>query len=192
MPDRLFRLYQRRRVININANVVAAGLLSTALVAVLLWVLKRVLKTEWMSWGYTAFSVGADIILDVAIFVALHWIANHWRPLKARSNREQTELSAVPPHVVKDTAQLQLERTALGPLYYLIAAAGTEALQRLGLSAYWSVLIAYPLGLLVTRTIHTVWGFRSGTFHDHHIREKKARIERKREARRARNGTTTT
>jgi len=185
MPHRLFRLYQRKRVININANVVAAGLGSTAVVAGLLALLKYAFATDWPTWGYTAFSLAADIVLDVAIFTGLHWLANHYRPrFGGEGRREKMELGAAAPPHLEDTAQVQLERAVLSPLYYLIAVAGTEALQRLGLRPYWAVLIAYPLGLAVTRTLHTWWGLRSGTFHDHHIREKKARIKARHEARR--------
>lgn len=184
MPDRLFRLYQRKRVININANVIAAGLGSTAIVVVLIWILKIGFGTRWPSWGYTLFSFGADVVLDVAIFTGLHWIANHWRPLKPRTKREKLQLAATAPPHLEDTAKVQLERAILSPLYYLLAVAGTEGLQRAGLHPAWAVAVAYPVGLLVTRTIHTVWGLKSGTFHDNHIRAKRHRIEQRRIARR--------
>ena len=171
MPDRLFRLYQRKRVININANIIAAGLLSTLAVMGLLACLKYVVGTSWPTWGYTGFSLAADIVLDVAIFAGLHWIANHWRPLKARDDAEHAKLHAPAPHPVKDTAHLQFERAVISPLYYVIAVLGTEWLQRTGMAPYWAVAIAYPAGLVVTRTIHTVWGLRSGTFVDHHKRD---------------------
>jgi hypothetical protein len=60
----------------------------------------------------------------------------------------------------------------LSPLYYIIASLGTELAQQAGLRPYWAVGIGYPLALVVTRSLHTWWGLRSGTFHDHHIREK--------------------
>ena len=182
MPDRLFKLYQRRRWININANVVAAGLISTLMVMGLIWGLKW-LGTSWPTWGYTAFSVAADVVLDVALFSALHWVANHWRPLSGKSNKERLELGAVAPPHLEDTARVQLERAVLSPLYYVIAAAGTEGLQRLGMHPAWAVVIAYPVGLLVTRTVHTVWGFRSGPFEDHHVQVRRRRIRDRKRAR---------
>ena len=185
MPGRLFRLYQRKRVININTNVVIAGLGSTAIVAGLLWFFRAVLDTQWPTWGYTAFSLGADIVLDVALFLGLHWVANHWRPSAGRTDRERAQLGAAAPPHLEDSAKVQLERAVLSPLYYLIAVAGTEWLQRLGIHPAWAVLIAYPAGLLVTRTIHTVWGLRTGTFDDHAVREKKARIAERNERREA-------
>lgn len=183
MPGRLFRLYQRKRVININANVVVAGLGSTAIVVGLIWVLKLVFGTNWPTWGYTAFSLGADIVLDVALFTGLHWVANHWRPLGGRNKREALQLGAAAPPHLEDTAKVQIERAVLSPLYYLIAVAGTECLQRLGVHPAWAVSIAYPAGLLVTRTLHTIWGLRTGTFDDHIVREKKARIARRKQDR---------
>jgi hypothetical protein len=171
MPDRLFRLYQRRRVININANIVASGLLSTAVVMGLLWFMKAVIGTNWPSWGYTAFSGVADLVLDVGLFAWLHWVANHWRPMKGRTERERAELGAPRPNPVADGARLQFERAVISPLYYIIALAGTQALQETGMHPAWAVGIAYPAGLAVTRTIHTVWGLRSGTYVDHHRRD---------------------
>ena len=179
MPGRLFRLYQRKRVININANVIAAGLGSTAIVVGLIWVLKIVFGTSWPTWGYSAFSLAADIVLDVAIFSGLHWVANHWRPLTGKSDRERMQLGAAAPPHLEDTAKVQIERAVLSPLYYLIAVAGTECLQRVGVHPAWAVAIAYPAGLAVTRTLHTWWGLKTGTFDDHAVREKKLRIQAK-------------
>ena len=171
MPDRLFLLYQRKRIININANIVVSGLVSTAIVMGLLWLLEDVWKLNWPTWGYTAFSFGADLVLDVGMFSGLHWVANHWRPLHGRSEEEDAKLSAPPPDLVKDTTRIQFERAVISPLYYLIAVAGTEFLQRHnGLHPAWAVAIAYPAGLLVTRTIHTFWGLRSGSYTDHYRR----------------------
>ncbi|MGP1273518.1 MAG: hypothetical protein ACTS22_09310 [Phycisphaerales bacterium] len=171
MPDRLFRFYQRRRIININANIVASGLLSTLMVMGLLWFLKSVVGTSWPTWGYTAFSAVADLVLDVGLFAWLHWVANHWRPLNGRTEREQAELHAPRPNPVVDATQLQFERAVISPLYYIMAIAGTEALQQHGMHPAWAVAIAYPAGLAVTRTIHTIWGIKSGSYTDHHRRD---------------------
>lgn len=171
MPDRLFRLYQRKRIININANIVASGLVSTFIVVGLLWFIKDVIGTNWPTWAYTAFSAVADLVLDVGAFAGLHWVANHWRPLAGRTDEEHAKLHAPAPDVFADTTRLQFERAAISPLYYIIAIAGTEALQQhWGWHPAWAVALAYPAGLAVTRTIHTFWGLRSGTYIDHHKR----------------------
>ena len=188
MPDRLFRLYQRKRVININANVIIAGLGSTFIVVGLIWFIKHPMGVAWPTWAYTAFSVITDIILDVAMFAALHWIANFWRPLKGKTEREKMQLGAAAPPHLQDTARVQLERMVLSPLYYAIAASGTELLQRMGMHPSFAVLIAYPVGLLVTRILHTIWGYRSGTFHDHDVQERRRRLDELRAERKRRRG----
>jgi len=171
MSQRLFRFYQRKRIININANIVASGLISTFIVMGLLWLLKDVFNQHWPSWAYTAFSGVADLILDVGAFAGLHWVANHWRPFAGRNEEEHAKLHARAPNVVADTTRLQFERAAISPLYYIIAIAGTEALQQhWGWHPAWAVALAYPGGLLVTRTLHTFWGLRSGTYIDHYNR----------------------
>lgn len=178
MPDRLFRLYQRKRVININLNIIASGLLSTALVAGVLFFMKEVLGTQWASWAYTGFSAALDLVLDMLMFIVLHWLANHWRPLKGKNDKERAQLAAEPPSAVRDAAQLQLERAIISPLYYIIAVAGTQMLQQqYGWHPGWAVSLAYPAGLVVTRTIHTVWGLRSGTYVDHHRRPDGRRVD---------------
>ena len=172
MPDRLFRLYQRKRVININANIVVSGLVSTAIVMALLWFIRDVLHIHWPTWGYTAFAGGADLVFDVGMFAGLHWVANHWRPSHGRTPEEEAKLCAPAPNAIADTTRLQFERAVISPLYYIIALAGTEMLQQQHtMHPAWAVAIAYPAGLVVTRTLHTVWGFRSGTYVDHHKRE---------------------
>lgn len=176
MHLRLFHLYQRKRVININVNVVVAGLGSTAVVVGLIWLIKHPFACHWPTWGYTTFSVITDIVLDVAMFIGLHLIANHWRPVEGKTERERMQLGAAAPPHVEDTAKVQLERMVLSPLYYIIAAGGTEYLQRLGLHPSAAVSIAYPVGLLLTRSLHTYWGYRSGTFHDHDVQEKRRKL----------------
>ena len=177
MPDRHFRLYQRKRVININANVIIAGLGSTFIVVGLIWFVKHPMGVVWPTWAYTTFSVVTDIVLDVAMFAGLHWMANFWRPLEGRTEQEKIQLGAAAPPHLQDTARVQLERMVLSPLYYTIAASGTEFLQRAGMHPSFAVLVAYPVGLLVTRTLHTFWGYRSGTFHDHDVQERRRRLD---------------
>lgn len=171
MPDRLFRFYQRRRIVNVNVNVIAAGIVSTSMVMGLVWVLKHPLAVSWPTWGFTAFSLAADLLIDGVLFVGLHWVANHWRPVPGRTEREKQELSAKPPPFARDSIVLSAQRALLSPVFLVIAGVGTELLQRGGVAAYWAVGIAYMAGILVTRVLHTWWGLRSGTYRDHAARE---------------------
>lgn len=170
MPRRVFTWYQRKRIVNLNANIIASGVLSTLLVAGLVWVLEHPLGLGWPGWGYTAFSLVADVLLDVSVFAGLHWVANHWRPLRGGSERERAALEAAAPNYYRDAAQVQGERLAISPLYYLIALALTQGLQMAEFRPYWAIMIGYVSGLLITRTLHTIMGLRSGSFVDHHKR----------------------
>ncbi len=165
MPGRVFRFYQRKRVININANVIAAGLLALIPTVGAVWFFKHLVPDQ-PAWVYTGVSVIADIFADVTIYFLLHWVANHWRPVAGGSEREKQKLEAKPPPFWKDASLVQFERALLSPLYYLIAGGLMQILQA-HMHAGWAVLIAFPAGLVATRILHTIWGLRSGTFRDH-------------------------
>jgi hypothetical protein len=175
MPQRLFHLYQRKRIININANIVAAGLaalLPTALVV-------HLVEVQWPAapqWAFPFIAVGADIVFDVMIFFGLHWIANHWRPFRGKTDAERIALTAKPPPFMIDAAMLQVERAIFSPLYYLTAAGLMKLLQVWGLGAGVAVLIAFPTGMLVSRVAHTIWGLRMGRFLDHDERQRRRDI----------------
>src|SRR5690606_26939100 len=96
MHRRLFHYYQRKRIININANIVAAGLLALIPTTGIVWLAKLFIDED-RSKTFTAISLVSDIVFDVIIYYALHWVANHWRPLRAGTERESRELSAAPP-----------------------------------------------------------------------------------------------
>jgi len=172
MPGRLFRYYQRSRLVNINTNVIVAGMLALIPTAGMVRLSKVFITTD-QKWVYTGISVGADIIADVAIYYALHWVANHWRPLRGRSHHERRKLEAKPPPFLKDASLVQFERALLSPLYYITAALLMQFVQHQGVKAYWAVFIAFPTGLMLTRVIHTLWGLRSGTFLDHEAQEER-------------------
>jgi len=81
MPKRVFKLYQRKRVININVNVFVAGLLSIALAKYPVMLISEKIGHEHM----LLISIAAYVIdtaIDIVLYFGLHWIANHWRPLK--------------------------------------------------------------------------------------------------------------
>lgn len=175
MPHRLFRLYQRKRIININANIVAAGLIAllpTALVV-------HLIEDQWPQtpkWGLSGIAVAADIFWDVMIFFGLHWIANHWRPFHGKTDTERMALTAKPPPFMMDAALLQVERAVFSPLYYFVAAGLSFLLQHWGFKAGVAVLIAFPTGIVVSRIAHTIWGLRMGRFLDHDERQRRREV----------------
>ncbi len=177
MPVRLFRLYQRKRIININANIIAAGLLALLPTAGIVWVARNLIESE-NAWLFTLISVMADICADVSIFFALHWVANHWRPIPGKTKKERAALEAKPPSFIRSASLVQFERALLSPLYYLIAASLMRFLLHHGYQAEHAVFIAFPTGLIITRIVHTIWGLRTGLFRDHEEMEhNKARTD---------------
>jgi len=76
MPSRLFRLYQRKRIININVNIAAAGLLAIAIGAGIVWVFKRAFP------GLPRRRVLAGLAITLtSTLVPLRWLArgrNGW------------------------------------------------------------------------------------------------------------------
>ena len=166
MPVHLFHLYQRKRIINININAIAAGLLAMFPAGLIVLYAEGHLSPE-PHWPFPLIAIGADVIFDVIIYFALHWIANHWRPTKGRNNRERKALEARPPPFFRDVILIQIERAVLSPLFYIISGGIMHFLQILGNRPSVAFLIAFPCGLVVTRVVHTLWGLRTGSFRDH-------------------------
>ena len=120
MSRRLFKLYQRKRIININVNIVVAGLVAVAL---------SKFPVHWMSqaigpglqWLKAILAALIDASVDVALYFVLHWVANHWRPLKAKTEKERRTLEADPGSFWKEATLIQAERYLLSPIFYIIA-----------------------------------------------------------------------
>src|SRR5690606_27058056 len=115
------------------------------------------------------------------IFFGLHWVANHWRPLRGKTDAERMALTAKPPPFIMDAALLQVERAVFSPLYYFVAAGLSYLLQHAGLKAGVAVLIAFPAGILVSRVAHTLWGLSKGRFLDHDERQRRREAAEARE-----------
>jgi hypothetical protein len=162
MPRRLFDLYQRKRVININANIVASGLLAIVIAKYPVHVVGGLIGTE-NKFLIALAAGGIDMAVDVVLYYALHWIANHWHPSWKRSARRQHKRS-----FFHDASLIQFERAILSPLYYFVAMGLMYVLQRWNIveSHSWAFVIGFTSGIVVTRFVHTFWGMRSGRFAD--------------------------
>lgn len=161
MPRRLLQLYQRKRIININLNVVAAGLLAIACTKVVVWIADLFLD-RGLHLLFTLIALVSDMVFDVLIYYVLHWVANHWRPLGHRSPAQPK-----PPPFIKDATLIQFERALLAPIYYVLAGVLMQMLQSdLGWHPGWAMVVAFTSGLLVTRLLHTAMGLYTGSFKD--------------------------
>lgn len=163
MPRSVFRFYQRKRVVNININMLAAGFLAIALAKMpVKWI------GDWIGPEHklliTAIAYALETVLDVIVYYALHWLANHWNPrgnLPKHDNRPKSR------RFIQDATRLQAERMALVPIYILVGPGGMWALQKYAdVQHSWAFVIAFVAAIITTRIIHTIWGLRTGTFRD--------------------------
>jgi hypothetical protein len=170
----LWRLY-KRRLINVNVNIIAAGLLAlvpTVIVVHLITELGGFPPPDQFKQRQKLFITGVtfalDIFFDVAIYYGLHWLANHL-PARAPKPSQEFEEAAQPtfmdddkpkPAFLKDATQVQLERMALSPLFYVVALGGQHALMHAHVDAASATAIGFGVAILLTRVLHTLWMLR--------------------------------
>ncbi|MHA7812486.1 MAG: hypothetical protein ACX94C_03700 [Phycisphaerales bacterium] len=163
MPQRVFKFYQRKRVVNINLNIVAAGFLAIALAKFPIMYIGNWIGPEHKL-IIAAIAYVVDTVFDVLVYYALHWVANHWNPnghLPKHDDRPKSR------RFMHDATRIQAERMALVPIFILIGPGGMWALQKFAdISHSWAFVIAFVTAIITTRIIHTAWGLRTGTFKD--------------------------
>ena len=135
--------YKTSRLWNINANIVLADIVSTAGTALIMEAVHAKLPTRLIIVAVTAIIDGA---ISIAVFAGLHTYANRARGMK-------------------DLFRVQLHRWILSPLHYLVGSALQFALLAAGVRVGISVLLAYLSAVAIVRTIHTLYGKKSGLFH---------------------------
>lgn len=177
MPRRLFNLYQRKRVVNINVNVTAAGLAALALAILpVKWIGQTLPDDQRLLRVIIPYFI--DVVFDGTVYFALHWLANHWRP-QAPEPLDRARVR----QFFADALSVQAERIALVPLFALIAFGGMWFHEHHKLLSYhWAFFFTYLIAIVITRVVHTIIGYRTGTFDD----ARHAKIERIRRRRRAR------
>jgi len=149
----LGRLYSRR-LINVNVNVVVAGLLAMLLTLIPVHLTRNFTDHKYIVWGVT---VGFDVLFDVVIYYALHWLANH---MPARKRRPLvpgvTELS-----FLRDATLVQFERAMLAPVYYSVFSALQLWALHEGWEREWATVLGIGSALVATRILHTLWMLRN-------------------------------
>ena len=176
MPKRAFKFYQRHLLVNVNLNIIGAGFLGIAISKFpVLWV------TGWIGAEHklinSVVAAVIDAIADVAIYYALHWVANQWRPIKPAREHELPQVG-----FWRHATLIQFERLMFTPAFYVIAIGGMWALQHAGVSASWAFVLAFSAAILVTRLIHTLWCLHTGRFKWIPLSEWDPRPERERPA----------
>lgn len=164
MPRRVFKYYQRKRVVNINLNILAAGFISIAIAKY-----PVMLIGEWIGPEHkfliSVIAYVLDTTIDVCMYYGLHWVANHWNP---RGNLPKDNTLPKSRKFMQDATRVQAERLALVPIFMLVSMGGMWALQHFyEVTHSWAFVFAFVAAMFVTRIAHTLWGYRSGTFRDH-------------------------
>ncbi|XVJ60472.1 MAG: hypothetical protein HEQ23_14180 [Tepidisphaera sp.] len=152
-----------RRIINVNVNIVAAGLLALPPTMLVVHFSRH--------WGVDddhrvlilAITFVTDIIFDVAIYFVLHWIANHgsWRN-KFLDKAEH--LLVEPAHAgmsyIRDAGVVQLQRFVLSPVLYILWLGIQYVMMWAGFDRVLSMLVGWVVGIATARTLHTLWMLR--------------------------------
>lgn len=71
--------FYARRIVNINVNVLTAGVLAGLLTLIPVHLTRYAGFDQ--KWVIITVGLVSDIIFDVVIYYVLHWLANHWRGL---------------------------------------------------------------------------------------------------------------
>jgi len=163
----LGQLYARR-IVNVNVNIVLAGVLALPPTLLAVWIAHRMGVEQ--GWRISLITFLTDIVADVLVYFALHWLANHW-PVLAVIRREDAEGPPKPRlSFFRDATLVQVERAALSPLLYLLLLGTQYVLTHEGMHPVPATAIAFALGIGTTRVIHTVWMYKQ---------ERKARLQMK-------------
>lgn len=160
--------YYARRIVNVNVNIVLAGLLALGPTLLVVRLVEHMFAR-----GYhpnqrlgipdkgviTGATFAADLFFDLLIYYVLHWLANHSGKQK-RQQRLETLADAAVDSVpfFKDATKVQFQRLVLSPLLYLL----WLGLQFTLMSAFHvrpvlATVIGFVVAITTTRTIHTIW-----------------------------------
>ncbi|MCC6321037.1 MAG: hypothetical protein IT438_06315 [Phycisphaerales bacterium] len=164
---RRLALIYARRIVNVNVNIVLAGLLALLPTLAVVHLVERLLASgfhpnEHLHLSDQATITGvtfvADMIFDVSIYYGLHWLANHWRRKGHDQLENIAEAAAENVPFFKDATKVQVQRMVLSPLLYLIFLGGQFTLMTtLGMRAVYATMIGFVCAILVARTLHTFW-----------------------------------
>ena len=178
-----------RRIVNINVNIVVAGLLAIVLTAIPLHLSRYVGVDDNHKTTILVITFVSDWVIDLLIAVGLHWLANHWpRKLKGKGLIQKAEevIESAPPPIpfLKDATTIQLQRACLSPLLYAIALGTQWFLIEQGFARELAAITGFTTGILVCRVIHTFWLIRIDRRHLEEWEAKRsqrlAELERKR------------
>jgi hypothetical protein len=172
----LVSLYDRR-IVNVNVNVIVAGLLAMGITVLVMHFAERtgllaslqgrvpdfsfhwrgaVRRIEGQKLVISGMTLGVDSLADILVYFGLHWFANHMpRKRIPRVRPEYQDLT-----FVRDATLVQFERAVLSPLLYLIALGTQNTLLHQGWGVESATAIGLGLGIATSRMLHTMWMLR--------------------------------
>lgn len=195
IPHAMFHWLERqyaKRVVNVNINILLAGLLALAPTLLVVHLVQRLLQSGAIDEArlrlrmsdkavITATTLVADIVFDVTIYYALHWLANHSGALGngrlkrlnpgavvgAQVQKHQARIEGIADAAVesvpffKDATKVQFERMVLSPLLYTLFL-GTQFLLMsvMHVRPVLATVVGFFVGISIARTLHTLWMLR--------------------------------
>lgn len=144
-------MYARSRVFHINLNAIISGIISLIISAQIVYTSTFFIGNPWL---VVLFSYAVDGIIDFLIFSGLHLVLYH-----ARSG-----IWSFSDNLAKDLRVLQTQRLMFTAITLIVSGGMHYLLMGAGLGRTRAFIIAYALGLLATRTVHTMYGLKRGVF----------------------------
>lgn len=151
------KLLYSRRVVNINVNIVVAGLLALALTIIPVSLTRLVGIENELT--IVAVTFVADLVFDVVIFYGLHWVANRRAAILAAARHGGNAKF----NFFKEATWVQFERALISPVLYLVALGTQYLLLVADVPRELATLIGFCCGIAVARAIHTAWMLRPST-----------------------------
>ncbi|HYE60541.1 MAG TPA: hypothetical protein VD997_00970 [Phycisphaerales bacterium] len=172
------RAFYSRRIVNVNVNVVAAGLIALAITIGVMhladrWgliarlqgiapdfgfdLLGRRFELEGHKFVISGLTFVVDLLADVLVYYGLHWLANH---MPAQKCRPQTTVAYADLSFMRDASLVQFERAIISPLLYLVALGLQNTLMHKGVSIEKATAAGFVLGIFTSRLVHTLWMLR--------------------------------
>jgi hypothetical protein len=160
-----------RRIVNVNINIILAGVLALIPVTFIARLAEHLLSTGLVknhrlqahhALAISAVTLVTDIILDVGIYFVLHWLASHVSkriPAMVEQRIEGVaDAAAESVPFFKDAAKVQLQRAVLSPLLYILWLGSQFVFINVAeWSAAWATVVGFCIAIGTVRTIHTFW-----------------------------------
>jgi hypothetical protein len=162
----LARLY-KRRIVNVNVNIVLAGVFALVPVAAVVELVHRFAfgnraeLTPVENGIISGVTIVTDIVSDVTCFYVLHWLANHWPDRLPGERLAEVVGEGAAPGYFKDATLVQMERMVLSPLLYTIWTVTQITLMRYQVAPVWATIAGFCTATASIRTLHTLWMLRN-------------------------------